>query len=185
MVRTLWALNSAAAVRAQLKDAGPGTSDRPAGYGVFPAADGYVTIGVNSNRIFGRLAAAIGRPDLTEDHRYSDAAGRDQAAGEINAIVAGWTRQRTVAVVVETLSASDVPSGRVMTPEGLLADEDLRAAGFVETNPDGFGGTIDTPANPLGYSRPGAAIPRLGEHAGEVQSGTAQTQSMQLPSAPM
>jgi CoA:oxalate CoA-transferase len=185
MVRTLWALNSAAAVRAQLKDAGPGTSDRPAGYGVFPAADGYVTIGVNSNRIFGRLAAAIGRPDLTEDHRYSDAARRDQAAGEINAIVAGWTRQRTVAVVVETLSASDVPSGRVMTAEGLLADEDLRAAGFVETNPDGFGGTIDTPANPLGYSRPGAAIPRLGEHAGEVLSGTAQTQSMQPPSAPM
>jgi len=181
MVATLWAMNSAAAVRAQMTDAAPGTSDRPAGYGVFPAADGFVTIGVNSNRIFGRLAAAIGRADLADDPRYADAAARDQASGDINAIVAGWTRQRPVAAVVEALSRFDVPSGRVMTPEALLADTDLRAAGFIETIPDGLGGAIDTPANPLGYTRPGAAVPRLSEHASELLSEAGKAPSQGMP----
>jgi crotonobetainyl-CoA:carnitine CoA-transferase CaiB-like acyl-CoA transferase len=168
MVRTLWALNSPAAVRAQMPDDGPSTKDLPAGYGVFPAADGFVAIGVNSDSLFTRLASAISRPDLAADPRFAGAAMRDQFADEINTVVAAWTRAREAQSIVEDLSRFDVPAGRVMTPAALLADQEMRAIGFVQTVADGLGGTIDTPSNPMGFSRAGAGIPRLNEHAGQI-----------------
>jgi crotonobetainyl-CoA:carnitine CoA-transferase CaiB-like acyl-CoA transferase len=168
MVRTLWALNSPAAVRAQMPDDGPSTKDLPAGYGVFPAADGFVAIGVNSDSLFTRLASAICRPDLAADPRFAGAAMRDQFADEINAVVAAWTRARAAQSIVEQLSRFDVPAGRVMTPTALLADQEMRAIGLVQTVADGLGGTIDTPSNPMGFSLAGAGIPRLNEHAGQI-----------------
>ncbi|MCU1659488.1 MAG: CoA transferase, partial [Pseudonocardiales bacterium] len=40
--------------------------------------------------------------------------------------------------------------------------------GFVEVVDDGLGGTIDTPANPLGFRRDSYAIPRLAAHSREL-----------------
>jgi crotonobetainyl-CoA:carnitine CoA-transferase CaiB-like acyl-CoA transferase len=44
----------------------------------------------------------------------------------------------------------------------------FREAGIFTTVLDGLGGTVDIPRNPLGYERPGARIPQLGEHTVEV-----------------
>jgi crotonobetainyl-CoA:carnitine CoA-transferase CaiB-like acyl-CoA transferase len=170
MVRTLWSLNSPAAVRAQMPDDGPSTKDLPAGYGVFPAADGFVAIGVNSDSLFTRLASAISRPDLAADPRFAAAAVRDQFVDEINVLVAAWTSARDAQSIVEELSGFDVPAGRIMTPAALLADQEMRAIGFVETVADGLGTTIDTPSNPMGFSHAGIGIPRLNEHGGQILS---------------
>ena len=50
-------LNSTGVTGEQLKPAGLELRDvGTAAYGLFPASDGYVTIGVNSDRLFRRLA---------------------------------------------------------------------------------------------------------------------------------
>src|SRR5262249_6690766 len=45
-------------------------------YDAYRAADGWVTVAVGSNKIFRRLAAAIGRPELGTDPRFRGVAGR-------------------------------------------------------------------------------------------------------------
>ena len=73
-------------------------------------------------------------------------------------------------VQMPKLSGFDVPAGRIMTPAALLADQEMRAIGFVETVADGLGTTIDTPSNPMGFSHAGIGIPRLNEHGGQILS---------------
>ena len=58
----------------------------------YPTADGfYVCIVAGSDANFGRLCAAMGRPDLAADPRFATLAERASRGDEINGIVAEWT----------------------------------------------------------------------------------------------
>lgn len=167
MVRTLLALNACAVTGAQIANANR-FDLRTAGYGIFPASDGYVTIGVNNDSLFRRLTVAMRRPELADDPRYADYRERDLHADEVDGLVAAWTSTLTTDEVIERLAPSGVPCGRVATPGDMLADPQLRGLGFFESVDDGLGTTIDTPANPIGFRREGYAIPRLAAHAQEL-----------------
>jgi crotonobetainyl-CoA:carnitine CoA-transferase CaiB-like acyl-CoA transferase len=169
MVRSLLSLNSAGITSDQITPDGS-LNSKPAGYGVYRTADGYVTIGVNSDSLFARLVGAMGRPEMALDPRYAAYKVRDAAAQSIDEMIGEWTKSQLTSEIVARVAAVGVPVGRVSTSDDLLSDESLRALGFFESVDDGIGGLIDTPANPMGFSRGSYRLPRIGEDARAVLS---------------
>lgn len=167
MVRTLMNLNACAITGAQIADAAV-FDVRTAGYTTFATSDGYIALGVNSDHMFRRICEAMGRPDLAEDPRYAGYKVRDSHAAEVDAMIGDWSKTLTREEFVRVVSAVGVPCGKILSPEELVAASDARTLGFFQTIPDGLGGTIDTPSNPLGLERPGARLPDLAEHAEEI-----------------
>jgi crotonobetainyl-CoA:carnitine CoA-transferase CaiB-like acyl-CoA transferase len=151
------------------------TLDRLAPFGIFQAADGHVAICAANDRFFSRLPAALGRPDLLTDDRFSRRAERAAHADEIHAIIAGWASRLTVAEIHERLTEADIPVAEVRTPAEAVLDPRVVARGETvplahpQTGPAGglygSGIPVEFSATPAGFDRP---APRLGEHNGWV-----------------
>jgi crotonobetainyl-CoA:carnitine CoA-transferase CaiB-like acyl-CoA transferase len=165
MIRVLLAFNAISITAEQIT--ADANADLPASataaMGIFPAVDGYVAIGVNSDSLFARLARAMGRSDLTENPLYALHTTRDVRVDEINAIVDEWTRARSVDQVVAILSPTGVPCGRVNTPRDILESRTAQQLSLFETVADGLGGELQSPANPFGFPQRPSRLPSAGE----------------------
>ena len=64
-------------------------------YDAYSSRDGWVVIATASNRLFRRLCAAIGLPELAADERYASHRDRARNRQGINAIVADWVAHRS------------------------------------------------------------------------------------------
>jgi crotonobetainyl-CoA:carnitine CoA-transferase CaiB-like acyl-CoA transferase len=143
-------------------------------YDAFETRDGWVVVATASNKLFRRLGAAIGRPEMADDPRTRSHRGRAEHRAEVNEAVAAFARTRTSDEVLATLgpSGADVPCARVASPDELLRDPQLLARGMVERHPHPTIGEVVFHGNPLKFSgaapRRRALAPRLGEHNAEV-----------------
>ena len=143
-------------------------------YDCYRARDGWIVIAIASNRLFRRLAAAIGRPELGEDPRFRGASGRTARSAEINAIIGEWVAGRSVAEVVEALGPDrgDVPCSPVYTVADLVEHPQLLARDMVVRLPHATLGEVVAPGVAVKLSgTPGAVRrlgPTLGEHNAEV-----------------
>lgn len=138
-------------------------------------ADGkYVVIGGNGDSIFQRLMMGIGHPDLAEDLRLANNAGRVEHEDEIDQIIGGWCSVRSVAEVLKVMEQQRVPAGPIYNVEDMFNDEHFQARGMfeqVEIN----GKPLKIPAILPKLTRtegktqwPG---PELGQHNDEVLKG--------------
>ena len=113
---------------------GPGGSALP---GIAPSnaylcSDGYALIAGNGDSIFKRLMNAIGRADLADDPALAHNAGRVQRVEEIDGAIGTWTKERTVADVLQVLDAAGVPAGRIYTVADIAADPHYAARGMLQ-----------------------------------------------------
>ncbi len=138
-------------------------------YDSFRARDGWVVIAVATNRIFRRLAEAIGRPELGSDPRFRGAAGRLERNAEINAIVGAWVAARTVAEVTDALGPerANVPCSPVYGIEELIDHPQLRARDMLLRLPHAKLGEVLVPGVPVKLSATPGAVRRLGPELGE------------------
>lgn len=98
----------------------------------YPTADrSWVVIGGNSDPIFARLAALIGRPEWATDPRFANNAARCANVAELDAAIAAWTRSHTAEAAEALLAAADVPACRFYTVADIAADPHFRARGAV------------------------------------------------------
>lgn len=118
----------------------------------------YVVIGGNGDSIYKRLMHAAGHPDLAEDPRMADNAGRVEHEATIDAALADWTASITSVEVLRILSDADVPSGPMYSVEDMLVDPQYQARGMFETV-QGQEGEVTIPA----------IMPKLGTTPGETQ----------------
>lgn len=118
----------------------------------------YVVIGGNGDSIYKRLMHAAGHPDLAEDPRMADNAGRVEHEAMIDAALADWTASITSVEVLRILSDADVPSGPMYSVEDMLVDPQYQARGMFETV-QGQEGKVTIPA----------IMPKLGTTPGETQ----------------
>ena len=137
----------------------------------YACADGrFLCIAGNSDLIFRRLAAVIGRPELADDARYLDNRARCANVSDLDAIIAAWTRARPAAEAEALLEAADVPASKLFDIADIAADPHLRARGSVLDVEDRligrtlhFGTAMrfdgEAPADFLGWTGPA-----LGEH---------------------
>jgi CoA:oxalate CoA-transferase len=146
-------------------------------YDCFRARDGWVVIAVATNRLFRRLAEAIGRPELGSDPRFRGAPGRVERSAELSGIVGAWVAERTVADVMEALGPerANVPCSPVYGVGDLLAHPQLLAREMIVRLPHAKLGELVVPGIPVklsdtpgDISRPG---PELGEHNTEIYEG--------------
>ncbi len=92
--------------------------------------DGYICVSANTDAQAFALFAAIGRPELKDDPRFSSVKARLANVRAYFEVRAEGLRSRTTADWLDILAKADVPAGRVHTLESLTADEHLADVGF-------------------------------------------------------
>jgi CoA:oxalate CoA-transferase len=146
--------------------------------GAFRCRDGYVALNVPDDIVWGRLAAAVGRPDLIDDPRSRDGTSRAQHAAFLQPIIEGWMADKTRQEVVDTLNAAGMPTGPVYTAKDVFADPHFRTRGMLVDVADPEVGTYtfarSTPHLSASPEIPAVAAPGLGQHTREVLEGLLQ-----------
>ncbi len=124
----------------------------------YRCADGkYVVIGGNGDSIFKRLMLAAGRPDLAEDPRCADNAGRVQCEQEIDSALSAWCSELPSAELLTLLAEQRVPAGPIYHAGDMLTDPHFNARGLFEQ--------VEINGEPLKIP---AMIPRLSETPGNT-----------------
>ena len=143
---------------------------------VYPTGDGdLILIAANQDTVFGRLAEAMGRPELAADERYATHSARGSAMAELDALIAQWTAGHPADELLELLHGHGVPAGRIFRAKDMFADPHFAARQAIVTvpHPD-FGELPMQNVAPRLSETPGAvrsAGPALGEHNDEVWGG--------------
>jgi crotonobetainyl-CoA:carnitine CoA-transferase CaiB-like acyl-CoA transferase len=141
-------------------------------FGLFPAQDGWISLGVPNDRFWVPLTKKIGRPELALDPRYVSNDERMARRAEVEALVGDWTRQHTRAELTALLGG-DIPFAPVYTAADVFADPHYRARGMlVETEFPGAARPLVLAGTPVKMSEtPGAVrsrAPLVGEHTDAV-----------------
>jgi formyl-CoA transferase len=141
---------------------------------VYPTRDGLVLIAANQDTVFGRLALAMGQPELAKDPRFATHTARGERQAELDAMVGRWTETLTTKEVLEILAREEtaVPSGLIYRAPDMLEDEHFQARqAIVEVPHPAFGTLKMQNVAPKLSETPGgirSPSPELGEHNDEV-----------------
>jgi crotonobetainyl-CoA:carnitine CoA-transferase CaiB-like acyl-CoA transferase len=141
-------------------------------YQVFRTADGWVTIGPNTQSLWRKFCAAIARPELAEDDRFKDNPSRVANRPALAALLEDVLARQPTAYWVDLLNAAGVPVGPVQTYDQVFVDPQATAREMVREIDHPAAGPMRTLGIPVKLSAtPGALrrpAPLLGEHTGEV-----------------
>ncbi len=132
----------------------------------------WIALSATSQRVFERLARAIGRPELVADPRFCDNAARVEHREALDAILAEWMAARTQDEILAPLEESGAVAGPVYDIPRILRDPHYAARDNVIAAPDPDLGDIRmVGVIPKFSDTPGgvrASGPRLGQHNGEI-----------------
>jgi crotonobetainyl-CoA:carnitine CoA-transferase CaiB-like acyl-CoA transferase len=135
----------------------------------------FVIIAGNSDPIFRRLMATIGRPELADDPRYRTNRERATRADELDALIEGWTRQRPREEILRLLDGADVPVGLIYSIADIVRDPQYAARDMLlPAEIDGLGPVKMPGLVPKLSATPGAVAwygGALGAHNEEVYRG--------------
>ena len=139
----------------------------------YPTADDrWIAVACTNDRIFGRLAVAMGRPEIIDDPRYATNIARIAHRGEVNGMVADWTSTMTRDEVLERCSKAEVPCGPVYAIDEIFEDPHYAARGNILYMPDERIGELAIPnVVPRLLGTPGRVAslgPPLGSHTDEI-----------------
>ncbi|HLG87184.1 MAG TPA: CoA transferase [Alphaproteobacteria bacterium] len=141
----------------------------------YTCRDGMVLIAANQDSVFRRFAAAMGRPELSDDARYSSHGARGANQVELDALIDDWTRNLTVDQVITLMNEAAVPVGRIYRAPEMLDDAHFKAREAIIRIPHKiFGALAMQNVAPKLSVTPGQvrfAGPELGEHNEEVYKG--------------
>ena len=109
----------------------------------YPTADkSWVLIAGNSDPIFSRLAALIGKPELASDPRFLGNAARVAHASELDTIISTWTATLDAEALLAALAGADIPSSKIYTAADCATDPQYLARGMVRTVDDPLLGVV-------------------------------------------
>lgn len=139
--------------------------DASAPRNAYRTADGkWLAISSASPNIAVRVYRAIGRDDLAANPDYVEPVRRQARALEVDELVAGWVRGKTLAEAMAIFEGADVAAAPVYDAQQLLADAHLRARGsFLSVDDPDLGPiTVQAPVAVL------SATPGRVEHLGRA-----------------
>ena len=140
----------------------------------YPCSDGrWIIAAANSQPLWAKLAALMGRPELAKDPRFADNPARCANVEELDRLIGDWTRGMTAAEADRKLEEADIPSTLIYSAAEIAADPQFRGRGMVREVADP---AFDRPVLhagvvPLITDDPGAirwAGPAVGAHTAEV-----------------
>ena len=147
--------------------------------GVYRAGDGYFNLAAGNDRMFTRLAEAIGRPELAADPRFIGGFARVQNRRDLDRILDEVFATRTSAEWVERLNEAGVACGPIYKLDQVFADPQVQLAGLVHEVANEAWGAHKVIGLPLRLSRTpptvAHAAPMNGEHTRETLAGLGYT----------
>ncbi|NJM34700.1 MAG: CoA transferase, partial [Rhodomicrobium sp.] len=141
-------------------------------FGLFPAKDGFVSLGIPKDAFWAPFTEVMGRPELARDPLYATNAARIERRAEVNALVAAWTAVHTKQELAEALGGK-IPIGPVFHADDIFADPHFAARNMLaEIEMPGAGRQLTVANTPLHMSEtPGGVhsrAPLAGEHTEAV-----------------
>jgi len=131
---------------------------------VYPTKDGkMIVIGANQDTVFGRLAEAMGRPELAEDERYASHLARGEHQSELDDIIAAWTGTIDSGPLEQILEKSGVPAGNIYRAPEMLEDAHFKARDAIVRVMHASGGA---PGETIAMQN---VMPKLSETPGEIR----------------
>jgi succinyl-CoA:(S)-malate CoA-transferase subunit B len=146
-------------------------------YGQFPTKDGkWVAIACTTDKLFARLAEAMGRSELASGSLYGEQKARLDNRQDVNEIVRDWCGSLTRDQVLARCHASGAPAGPLNNIADIFGDRQFHARrNLVAIEDEDLGETIIVPNVMPRLSRTPGRIdrlgPRLGQHTEEVLKG--------------
>lgn len=133
----------------------------------YRCADGsWVAIACSSDKMFDRLAKAMGRPELATLPAYADMPARVRNRDEVNEIVSAWIGRHKRDDLMRICLEAEIPCGPVNTVADIFADPHYRARGNLLKVQDPEAGEVVVPAVVPRLSRTPGTVEHLGRHKG-------------------
>ena len=120
--------------------------------------DKWIAIACTTDKMFERLAVAMGRPELAQADMYGDQRKRLAAREQVNRIVTEWVGSLDRSEVLDRCLADEVPAGKVNSIADIFADEHFQARGNL----------VHVPTDDLGEVVVPGVIPRLSATPGRI-----------------
>lgn len=143
-------------------------------YGAFETADGWILIGVSSDRIFRRLCKALGHPEWADDARFLTNVLRVEHREELNREMQSLLRKNPTSQWKALFDTHDVPTSAIQSCGQVLRDPQVEAMGQLDDMvlPGRNGKTVAVPHIPLHMSvtplQPLGLAPTLSQHGREI-----------------
>ena len=101
-------------------------------FGLFAGSDGFAVICAPNNKLWGLLAAAMGKPELSTDPRFLTAKARIENLPLLIAEVEGWLKGYAhVEEPIAIMDKAGIPACKVYQTGDIIKDEHLRARGMI------------------------------------------------------
>ena len=141
-------------------------------YQAIRCADGYITIGANTDRLFKRLCDAIGHPEWATVPEFANNGSRVRNHLKLAALIEGAMIAQPRAHWLSTLEAAEIPCGPINDYAQVFADPHILDRQMVRETDHPVLGRVRTLGSPLKMSEtptdPSRRAPLLGEHTEEV-----------------
>jgi succinyl-CoA:(S)-malate CoA-transferase subunit B len=154
--------------------AGSSHNDFAVPHGHFATKDGkWVALSCATDKLFARLATAMGRPELASHSIYGEQQIRLDHKHEVNEIVRDWCGSLTREEILQRCYATDTPAGPLNNIADIFGDRQFHARrNLLAVDETATGETVIVPAPvPRMSETPGRVAslgPALGEHTNEV-----------------
>ncbi|MGE4220502.1 MAG: CaiB/BaiF CoA transferase family protein [Alphaproteobacteria bacterium] len=123
--------------------------------------DKWIAIACSNDKMFERLARAMGRPELASKEQYGPGHQRVPKQPEVDALVSAWTESLPREELLKRCAECDVPAGPINSIADIFADPHVQAReNFVKMTAEGLDGTFMVPN----------VVPRLSKTPGRVDS---------------
>lgn len=155
---------------------GPSHNDFACPHGHFPTKDGkWVAISCATDKLFARLASAMGRPELASSSTYGEQKTRLDHRHDVNEIVRDWCGSLSRDEVLDRCYETGTPAGPLNNIADIFGDRQFHARrNLMAVDVPDTGETVIVPSTiPKLSETPGSLRslgPKLGEHTVEVLS---------------
>ena len=144
-------------------------------FGAYNAKDGYVVICTITDPQWQNVLKAMGREDLSGDQRYATRENRTKNMSEVDGIVQGWSKERTVDEAIAILRKFQVPCSPLPTFDQVANDPQLMNREMIVEVDQPISGKVKLIGSVYKMSKtPGdrrKIMPEVGEHNEEIYGG--------------
>ena len=143
-------------------------------YQAIRCADGHVTIGANTDRLFQRLCGVLGHPEWSDAPEFVHNGDRVRNRAKLAELIEAIMSQQPCRHWLSAFEAAEIPCGPINDYASVFADPQVTARGMVLETDHPVLGRLRTLGSPLKMSATPAdasrRAPLLGEHTDEILS---------------
>lgn len=137
-------------------------------FSTYATKDGDVVIAITTNRLFERLANALGIPEMATDHRFAEPVDRSENRVALRELIEEALSTRTRSETIALFEEHGVPTARVYDLDEALRSPFAEERRVVVEETDGFR-TLASPLKLDGMEAPTPA-PELGQDNDRIES---------------